>query len=367
MRRFCRWCVLTALLCGLSAPGFAEHTRLIDDGPYVRREGDTWLAEWVCAGKVVRRTLDTMQWPVTIPAICGYSQPIALPAPDAPPPGSIVAMPERLVAVSDIHGQYELLLQLLQANDVIDPHLHWRYGDGVLVVNGDVFDRGAKVTETFWLLHQLQQQAQAVGGDVWVLPGNHEAMVLSGNLRYIHAKYQQVAELLGRSYSALYDADSLIGHWLRQQPVMVRIGDTLFVHAGIAPEYFDLGLEQAALNARYRESLGTPKDVWEQDPLLSGLYNSKTSPLWYRGYFDGRLDTPSVAAIVQRLGVKRIVVGHTSKDEIGSYHHGRVIAIDSSIKRGKSGELLLIEQGTLSRGTLAGQRRPLREHEPAPP
>ena len=39
----------------------------------------------------------------------------------------------------------------------------------------------------------------------------------------------------------------------------------------------------------------------------------------------------------------------------------RVIAIDSSIKQGESGELLFIENGVTSRGMLDGTRQPLAE------
>ena len=53
------------------------------------------------------------------------------------------------------------------------------------------------------------------------------------------------------------------------------------------------------------------------------------------------------------------MVGHTTIGEVASFHDGRVIAIDSAIKRGKSGQLLFIENGKLSRGLLDGSRQPL--------
>ena len=52
-------------------------------------------------------------------------------------------------------------------------------------------------------------------------------------------------------------------------------------------------------------------------------------------------------------------MGHTTIGEVASFHDGRVIAIDSGIKRGKSGQLLFIEGGKLSRGLLDGRREPL--------
>ncbi len=60
-----------------------------------------------------------------------------------------------------------------------------------------------------------------------------------------------------------------------------------------------------------------------------------------------------------KLGLQRIVVGHTTIGEVASFHDGRIIAIDSAIKRGKSGQLLFIEGDSLSRGLIDGRREPL--------
>ena len=73
-----------------------------------------------------------------------------------------------------------------------------------------------------------------------------------------------------------------------------------------------------------------------------------------------------VRSLTDKLGIARIVVGHTTQKEIGSFHGGRVIAIDGGIKDGESGELLFIEDGRLSRGLLDGQRVPLVQHAGAP-
>ena len=265
----------------------------------------------------------------------------------------------RIVALSDIHGQYALMLRLLRAHRVIDDKDRWALGRDHLVITGDVFDRGPQVNEAFWLLFQLQRQAAKAGGAVHFLLGNHETMVLYDDLRYIHPKYAEVAKLLGKSYPALYGADSVLGGWLRTRPVMLKLGDSLFLHGGIAPQNLDLVAAMDATNAAYDRSLGTPKTQIKADPASARLYDGKTSPIWYRGYFNGQLTTPEVGALVDRLGLARIVVGHTTIGEVASFHDGRVIAIDSGIKRGKSGQLLFIEGDKLSRGLLDGSREPL--------
>ncbi|KRA20257.1 metallophosphoesterase [Lysobacter sp. Root604] len=332
----------------------------LDDGPYLSYEPGQVSARWVCGGKLIERKIPAPRWPVEVKPECGYPRAIEVSAPATPDSGAPVKRVSRIAALSDVHGQYEIMVQLLRANGVIDQRHEWRYGKGHLVIVGDVFDRGPQVNQALWLIYELERQARKAGGGVHLLLGNHEIMVLANDLRYVNDGYKTNAALLGKPYPELYGPDTVLGRWLRSKPVMAQIDDLLFVHGGIAEEYLALGLERGDANARYRASLGTPKAVWSQDPVLSGLYNGKTSPIWYRGYFtDPQLDQARVDAILHRSGVKRIVVGHTSMKTVGLYFGGAVISVDSSIKNGESGELLIVEDGRLSRGTLDGTRLPL--------
>jgi len=353
--------VLLASTAALAAPPLAEPAHVDADGPYVFRENGHLRARWICDDAVQEQVWDDAQ--ATVAARCGYPHPVAV-APPLPVATAVLPQAARIVAVSDIHGQYGLLVKLLRAHGVIDEQDRWTLGRDTLVIAGDVFDRGPQVTDVFWLLYGLQQQATAAGGAVHFVLGNHETMVLYDDLRYVNPKYLRSARLLGRSYPQLYGADSVIGQWLRTRPVLLRVGDTLFLHGGISPEALQLALDPAATNAAYQASLGRPKAEVKADPATAPLYDGKTSPIWYRGYFDGRLDTAGVQALLERLGLERIVVGHTSMAQVSTFHGGRVIAIDSSIKNGDNGELLFIENGKLSRGLLDGTRAPLAEGTP---
>ena len=329
------------------------------DGPYVFRDGKRVRAQWICDDQVISRRIRARRdIPRAVASECGYPHPLHI-TPLATPAAAVLPAVPRIVAVSDIHGQYALLQRLLRANGVINDEDNWALGKDTLVVAGDVFDRGPQVTEAFWLLYSLQQQAAQAGGAVHFVLGNHETMVLYDDLRYVNPKYLRSAQLLGRSYPQLYGADSVIGQWLRTRPVLLRIGDTLFLHGGISPDALQLALDPAATNAAYQASLGRPKAEVKADPVTAPLYDGKTSPIWYRGYFNGQLDTTGVQGVLDRLGLTRIVVGHTSMPHVSSFHGDRVIAIDSSIKDGENGELLFIEDGKLSRGLLDGRRVPL--------
>lgn len=330
------------------------------DGPYVFTTATGLEAQWVCNDHVVRRTLPARRAGTVIAPECGYAHPLTVVPAQTAAAARLPATP-RIVALSDIHGQYDLLVRLLHAHRVIDAADRWSLGDATLVVAGDVFDRGPQVTEAFWLLYSLQEQAREAGGAVHFVLGNHETMVLYDDLRYVNPKYLRSAALLGRSYPALYGADSTLGQWLRTRPALLQIGDTLFLHGGIAPENLDLVRDMATTNANYQASLGLPRDQVKAAPDSARLFDGKTSPIWYRGYFDGRLDTDQVQALLTQLDLARIVVGHTSMPHVSSFHGDRIIAIDSSIKDGENGELLFIEKGVLSRGLLDGRRVPLAE------
>ncbi len=85
----------------------------------------------------------------------------------------------------------------------------------------------------------------------------------------------------------------------------------------------------------------------------------KGGPTWYRGYYKDELSSAQIDALLKHFGVKHIVVGHTSQERVLGLYDNRIIAIDSSIKLGKSGELLWVEDGKLLRGKFDGSRSEL--------
>ena len=92
---------------------------------------------------------------------------------------------ERIVAVSDIHGAYEPLVATLRNAGVVNADLGWAGGATHLVIVGDILDRGPDSRDAMDLLMRLEGEAEAAGGMVHVLIGNHEAMNLVGDLRYV--------------------------------------------------------------------------------------------------------------------------------------------------------------------------------------
>ncbi|NNF33635.1 MAG: hypothetical protein HKN68_05980 [Saprospiraceae bacterium] len=268
----------------------------------------------------------------------------------------------KVVAISDIHGQYDLMLELLKAHNVIDEDHNWILGDGHLVVIGDNFDRGEKVLDILWFLFNLQKEAVKEGGRLHVLLGNHEAMVLNGDLRYLNRKYIFTTAIYTTPYQDFFREGSILGDWIASHPAIIEINNDLYVHAGISPDVVRLGYSIDTINQIFKESLlrRNEQDII-QDSIHSILY-TENGPLWYRGYFDS-LDMAydSINYVLNRLENNKIIVGHTSMDSIITLFNNRILDIDCSIKLGKTGQVLIIENGEYFIGEIDGSRNPIPE------
>src|SRR5881296_3696391 len=99
--------------------------------------------------------------------------------------GAAPAAPQRIIAIGDIHGDLDAFLGILQRAHLVDPSRRWAGGNSILVQTGDFLDRGPKARAVMDLLMSLQKDAPRQGGRVMVLMGNHEAMNIYGDLRYV--------------------------------------------------------------------------------------------------------------------------------------------------------------------------------------
>lgn len=259
--------------------------------------------------------------------------------------------------ISDIHGEYKSYLNLLKASGIIDENLNWRFGKGHLVVLGDIFDRGDKVTEVLWHLFGLEKQALEAGGMVHVMLGNHELLVLSKDMRYMNEKYVKVEKITKAKYSDLYSENSVLGNWLRSKPIVVTINNILFVHGGLSIEMVRKNINISQINKTFKEKI-VGKDTEEvcADPEL--LFLSDTfGPLWYRGYFtDSSFSETRLDSILSFYKTKSIVVGHTTLKHITSLYNTKIIAVDAGIMHNQPGEMLIYKNGSFYKAFVTGVR-----------
>ncbi|MES1214317.1 MAG: metallophosphoesterase [Bacteroidota bacterium] len=267
----------------------------------------------------------------------------------------------KVFACSDIEGNFAGFRKLLQGNGIIDNSLNWSFGDGHLVLIGDFFDRGEQVTEVLWFIYLLEEKAKAAGGYVHFILGNHEIMNLSSDLRYVNAKYTNNAVLLGERYESLYTANTELGRWLRTKNVIERVGDVLYLHAGISSE-----INRLAMSVRDINKLARPyyaDTLYDYKDPRQGLIMADLGPFWYRGYYTGKTKATQeqVDSTLWQYNVRHIATGHTIvADTVSVWYDGKVFNTDVHHAAGKS-EALLIEGDNYYRVSATGNKLLLME------
>lgn len=361
--------ITSPLLAAVATMGLQAPDSL-DDGPHVYwQDGSAAVVFYSCDGTVLERTFtpsDTLRFS----GLCGdstleYVIPVNGPSVE---PDTFRGV-SKIFAISDIHGEYEPLVALLQTASVIDQELHWSWGDGHLVVNGDTFDRGDGVTECLWLFYRLEQEARLAGGRVHVLLGNHETMVLRRDLRYVNEKYLDGIVARTRvNYTDLFGPDMELGRWLRTKHTAIMLNNIVFVHGGIPPSLVQRGVSLSAINALARKTLDARSYEVAFDERLRKYYgHSDEGPFWYRGYHysqEGRYPQATISqvdSILAAFDARAIVVGHTEVDQVTSLYGGKVIALDIRLDELGAFQGLLWEGDQFFRVTGSGVLEPLED------
>jgi hypothetical protein len=337
-----------------------------------------------------------------------------------------------VIAIGDIHGDLNAFDRSLRAAGLTDQSGRWTGGRTVLVQTGDYLDRGPDVRGVLDRLMALETAAPAAGGRVVVLLGNHEVMNLVGEMRDVSAvtykafaddrseqrrqaaweKYQQLGsrltadarkELYERrrdewmsdhppgylEYREALSPRGRYGAWLRKREVVTMVGDTIFMHAGLAPSNaprklsdvndglrdeirrFDqfverlvddnLALPSFALKEIIEVAQQTMSDAAETieaarkqkrpldrsaidvdlvtaagDILKINAWSAldPRGPLWYRGFSTlSERDADDILSLLQRYRAARFVTAHTvtSDRRIDVRFGGRVILIDTGM------------------------------------
>lgn len=311
-----------------------------------------------------------------------------------PSPGLALAPappPERIVAVGDLHGDHDVWLAIARAAGLIDARGQWSGGKTVLVQTGDIVDRAPDSLKIIRDLMRLEREASRAGGRVVVLVGNHEAMMVTGDLRYvdpgeyaafadkrsarrrsdfydgrrvaIEAFYKQkdatlspkairdrwlAATPLGQiEHQAAWHPAGELGRWIVAKPAVAKIGDSLFVHGGISVAYAAVPIDE--INRRVAAALVA------RDTAPGSIINDPLGPLWYRGLAGMTAEPPAapvakggtatvpapLLSIDQQLDqllaatrARRIVIGHTPlMSGVAVTHGGRLVRIDSGNSR----------------------------------
>lgn len=295
------------------------------DGPYVFYQGNTIIVEEVTTTGVVSNTYNSASDIVLTCHLPHMNTSFSFPLKNqiSIEPSEQDTTPSKFLSISDFDGHIEAFTMLLKGEGIIDDEFKWIYGNGHLIISGDLFDRGQHVTECMWLLYKLEDEAKAQGGKVHLIIGNHEMFNLEDDWRYVEVKYFNNAHLMGKRMIELYDNNTELGRWLRSKNIIERIGDYAFMHGGISPEVSALNLTYDQMNEYGRLEMNGDCNNTDCD-----IVNGSDGVYWYRGMAKEDLTQEQVDTFVTNLGVERLIIGHTKGSTVRSLYNGRVLAID---------------------------------------
>src|SRR4051812_36557857 len=82
---------------------------------------------------------------------------------------SLAASEPRIIAVGDLHGDYQAWMTIARAAGLVDQRGRWAGGSTTFVQLGDITDRGPDSLKIVRSLQQLQKDAPRKGGRVVVV------------------------------------------------------------------------------------------------------------------------------------------------------------------------------------------------------
>jgi len=210
--------------------------------------------------------------------------------------------------VSDIHGQYSKLVNILSEAKLVSEDLDWTAGQTHLWFLGDYFDRGPHGLACLNLIMSLQKQARAAGGVVEALLGNHDVLLL-GALFFGEQPSFGVGGTFYHDWlhngGVESDLDGLSIEqitWLLDLPAMGKVGGSLLAHAD-ARFYLRYGHSVEQVN-RGISSLLHERDAEAWDGLL-GDFNQR------RYFWDPENGVVNVRTFLEIYGAQQFLHGHS--------------------------------------------------------
>ncbi len=289
--------------------------------------------------------------------------------------------PARVITIGDIHADPLAFLAILKHRGLIDKQGNWAGGKAHLVMMGDFVDRGPDSRSVLDIVIRLEEQAEAAGGKVHSLVGNHDVMVLRGEMDYAkpsdmqgYADFQKTPEgkKIANTYpfpskeqagmQAAFMGDSKYAKWLRNRNSLIQIGNKLYVHAGLTE--WPLTVTPGEVNSTVREWIRHYQGKGPKpDPSTAWVLSEPHSPFWNRGQafgpgFSDRLlkylakvgvtemDQATLDKILAHLNVEQLVIAHspTESQKIETTYKGKVVRVDTNISIGYGGNLSVMEE-----------------------
>lgn len=246
---------------------------------------------------------------------------------------------DRIIVIGDVHGDIKRFKNILINASIINNNLEWiaepsntivvQIGDQVDSLNRDPNIQEWEILEDYNLLYftnSLDNIAKAKGGRLISLIGNHELMNVIGNFSYVSNKSK-----FTNRYNYFMPKGTL-SPILAKRPLILKIGDLYFCHAGIRKHHIDI-------LKKYNKNLLYINEIWKEF-ILTGQININDKEIFDKIILDmdGILWTRDIdqdsdlESFTNEINCSYMFVGHTPVDNI-ILHKNKIWYIDSCISR----------------------------------
>ena len=229
----------------------------------------------------------------------------------------------RLVAIGDLHADIGVTRRAFRLAGATNENDEW-IGKSLTVVQlGDIIGRSDDERQVLDFIFEIRKKAEAGGGRVHVLIGNHE--VFGGRVdnqavgRNPFPGFEGIPGLdlndprlrilppNERARGAALMAGGPYAKRLAEFPAVLRIGGTVFAHGGVVPRWARYGIDK--INEEIRQWLmgRTP------EPDSAKGVDDGDRVMWTR-QFSSNVDDRDCAELEESLallGARRMIVAHT--------------------------------------------------------
>lgn len=251
----------------------------------------------------------------------------------------------KIIAIGDIHGDYEAFLLVLMKAKIIDKDIKWIAGNAHVVQIGDILDRKPRLLDSndedsefkiISLILKLQLESYQFNGGFHPIIGNHELMNILGIFDYVspmgmgHFNTEQER----RDYFQI--GNTFCKYLACAWNPIIKIGKFIFCHGGISINIANKYSIQD-INMIMRDTLFGNKVHLSHDYFFE-LFLDQNSILWNRTYSTELSQQSNMIAdknldkIFKIYNAEHLIVGHTPQENgINKRFNGKVLCIDTGM------------------------------------
>ena len=229
---------------------------------------------------------------------------------------------KRLVIVGDVHGDLKRFKKILIDANIINNNMEWIAKPNTVVIQlGDQIDSKNRIedivdwekikdVEMIYFTHYLDMIAKSKECSMISLIGNHELMNVLGIFDYV-SNFSTFDSRVN-----YFKPKGTLSQILSKRPIVVKIGDLIFCHAGIRKLHIDI-LD------KYGKDLSYLNDLWRKF-ILNGQININDKEIFNKILLepDGILwnrtldEDDTLKSVLYNLECTYMFIGHTPVNEI---------------------------------------------------